>query len=395
MRSRHFDEPFFNKAVILSCNASGALLRKAEDALGSSRQEHHVVLFESCSALSSSLMAAGYSTVDSMTVMELRRPSIRMNSQVVVRKANPRDLGRWCETYLVSFYGDLSLKSKLMRLARQFSKLDSVTLLLAELDGVIVGVTALYRTPRLLGLYCLGTLQQHRRKGVAHTLIGHAHALAEAEGRTLILQTLHSEGAIDFYVKAGFEPLYVKGLLSRKSVLGPPGKGRRGRLSLGTVIKREAGIGPHIFTGVFEGFHRVGAVRRIFGDTTASVLSELPVEVVDERGYMHIDAVRGSIVVCGSYLREGDERYLYLDVIHELVHIKQHMDGKELWDRSYKYVDRPTELEAYRVAVEEARRIGFAEEELVDYLKVEWVSEDDFRRFLATLEVNARGLGSD
>jgi hypothetical protein len=52
-------------------------------------------------------------------------------------------------------------------------------------------------------------------------------------------------------------------------------------------------------------------------------------------------------------------------------------------------VDRPTEIEAYRVAVDEARRIGLTEAEVVDYLKVEWVSEEDFHRFLVTLGVTA------
>jgi hypothetical protein len=37
--------------------------------------------------------------------------------------------------------------------------------------------------------------------------------------------------------------------------------------------------------------------------------------------------------------------------------------------------------------VEEARRIGMTEDEVVDYLKVEWVSDEDFRRFLVNLAV--------
>jgi hypothetical protein len=117
------------------------------------------------------------------------------------------------------------------------------------------------------------------------------------------------------------------------------------------------------------------------------MLSALEVEIMETRGYLRINAEKGSVIVNSRYLREGHEKHLYLDVIHELVHIRQHREGKELWDDRYKYVDRPTEIEAYRVAVAEARRIGLTDAELVEYLKVEWVPDEDFERFLSTLGV--------
>lgn len=163
---------------------------------------------------------------------------------------------------------------------------------------------------------------------------------------------------------------------------GPP-------LELKVRIERTAELGSIPFRHVFSGFERVSAVRAIFGDQTDRVLAELTVEIVESRGYLRINDEKGSIIVNSKYLREGHERYLYLDIIHELVHIRQHKEGKELWDETYKYVDRPTEIEAYKAAVDEARRIGLTEAELMDYLKVEWVSEDDFRRFLVTLGVKA------
>ena len=111
------------------------------------------------------------------------------------------------------------------------------------------------------------------------------------------------------------------------------------------------------------------------------------VEVAEGRGYMRINDVRGSIVINAKYLKEGKELDVYLDVIHELVHIRQHHEGRELWDKNYKYTDRPTEIEAYKVAVKEARRLGFTEEQLAEYLKVEWIPEDEFRSFLRNVGV--------
>ena len=38
--------------------------------------------------------------------------------------------------------------------------------------------------------------------------------------------------------------------------------------------------------------------------------------------------------------------------------------------------------------MEEARRIGMTEREIVDYLKVEWVNDEDFKRLLRALGVS-------
>ncbi len=158
-------------------------------------------------------------------------------------------------------------------------------------------------------------------------------------------------------------------------------------MKLGVAINRDVPLGTLPFKDVFVGFEKVAAVRSIFGKNTNGVLSNLEVEIEYSRGYMNINDKKGSVVVNAKYLKEGEETYLYLDVVHELVHIKQHMEGKELWDKRYAYVNRPTELEAYSVALKEARRLGLSEEKIIDYLKVEWVTDKEFRRFLGTLGV--------
>jgi hypothetical protein len=161
------------------------------------------------------------------------------------------------------------------------------------------------------------------------------------------------------------------------------------RLDLGVCIERNAVLGRSPFTRVFGGFEKVRAVRGIFGHRTDEVLGNLSVEVTTGRGYMRINDEKGSIVINAKYLKEGKEMDVYLDVIHELVHIKQHHEGKELWDKDYKYTDRPTEIEAYKVAVKEARRLGLSDEQLVEYLKVEWIPEDEFRSFLENVGVRS------
>lgn len=159
------------------------------------------------------------------------------------------------------------------------------------------------------------------------------------------------------------------------------------KMDLGIGIERKATVGPNPFTNVFSGFERVRAVKAIFGSRTKEVLDNLSVEVTEGRGYMRVSDDESSIMVSAKYLREGSEVDVYLDVIHELVHIRQHIEGKELWDRRYEYVDRPTEIEAYRVAVKEARRLSMTEAQVVQYLKVEWISDEDFQRFLKNIGV--------
>ena len=95
----------------------------------------------------------------------------------------------------------------------------------------------------------------------------------------------------------------------------------------------------------------------------------------------------GHLFVSAHYLNKGDLIDIYLDVIHELAHVKQFMEGKKLFDDNYSYVERPTEVEAYSFAVEEARRLGLSDERIMEYLKTEWMSDMDLERLAKILNV--------
>ncbi len=117
------------------------------------------------------------------------------------------------------------------------------------------------------------------------------------------------------------------------------------------------------------------------------MLGDLRVEVFGRSGFMGVSDEDGHIFASEYYLKEGEEWSIYLDVVHELVHVKQFMEGKELFDGKYGYVDRPTEIEAYRLTVKEARRIGLNENEIYDYLEVPWVSEAEHLKLAKACEV--------
>ena len=152
-------------------------------------------------------------------------------------------------------------------------------------------------------------------------------------------------------------------------------------------IKRDFKITLHAFADHFMDFDKVEAVREIFGDETEKVLSNLKVEFCGRRGYMGVNDQDGHIIVSADYLKNGKERDLYLDIIHELVHVKQFFDGRELFDDALEYVDRPTEIEAYQNTVNEARKQGMSDEEIFEYLRTEWVSAEELRRLATSVGV--------
>lgn len=143
-----------------------------------------------------------------------------------------------------------------------------------------------------------------------------------------------------------------------------------------------------IFTEFFKDFEKINAVRGIFGEKTDEVLSHLTVEFSWVMGYMYVDDSDGHLVISKGYLNNGDKTDIYLDLIHELCHVKQFMEGKELFDPRYNYVDRPTEIEAYRYCVQEARRLGLSEERIRCYLWTEWMGEEDFKRLAKSVNVS-------
>ena len=128
-------------------------------------------------------------------------------------------------------------------------------------------------------------------------------------------------------------------------------------------------------------------MKQLFGEKTEEVLRNLKVQFIPIWGYMGTSDKDGHIIVNSRYLNNGDRIDIYLDVIHELVHVKQFMEGKELFDSSYDYVERPTEIEAYRRTVEEARNLGLGNEKICEYLKTEWMSDNDLKRLAKKLGI--------
>jgi len=112
------------------------------------------------------------------------------------------------------------------------------------------------------------------------------------------------------------------------------------------------------------------------------------VSVADIPYEIFVDNDDATITIGLTHLRQTADDILYLDIIHELCHVKQHLKGRDLYDRSKAYVDRETEIEAYEITVREARRIGLTDGAILDYLRVSWITLEEHKRLAAKLGVN-------
>ena len=154
---------------------------------------------------------------------------------------------------------------------------------------------------------------------------------------------------------------------------------------------RTVGYGVHIsrrvptklypFTRFFRGFEEVPTVKALFGRNTAKVLRSVRVEFFSARfGYMGTSDIDGHLLMSSRHLERSDFRTVYLDIVHELCHVRQFRQGRPLFYPKLSYVDAPSEIEAYRLTVQEGRRIGMNRKELLEYLKVEWITPKEHRR---------------
>ncbi len=151
--------------------------------------------------------------------------------------------------------------------------------------------------------------------------------------------------------------------------------------ALAVNIERVAPIRLYPFTKFFKGFESVPAVQSLFGRQTGRVLRSLKVEFFGARfGYMGTSDIDGHLLISSNHLKNSEFRTVYLDIVHELCHVRQFRKGRPLFYPKLSYVDAPSEIEAYRFTVKEGRRIGMTTRQLLDYLEVEWISPTEHRR---------------
>lgn len=155
-------------------------------------------------------------------------------------------------------------------------------------------------------------------------------------------------------------------------------------------INREVKPGTYSLGDIFDGLKKSSILLHVFKTQNEldDVFSKTNVIVEEKDHYMFVKNNDATIVIGLEHLQKSDSKILYLDIVHELVHVKQQRAGLDLYDKSYSYVDRPTEIEAYEVAVREAKDLGMSDSEIVDYLFVEWITPEEHKRLASHIGIN-------
>ena len=157
-------------------------------------------------------------------------------------------------------------------------------------------------------------------------------------------------------------------------------------------VRRSAQVGEYKLSEVFTGLESSSALIKVFGSKTqmAKIMKHLKLRVERHDSGLWLDRDTGTICIGAKHLTTAKNDFLYLDVIHVLVHVRQFLEGKELYDQAFEYVDRPTELEAYRTTVAEARRVGMDEGEILKYLRLDAADDSELGKLMEKIGVKVR-----
>ena len=217
MLSSDFDEYFFNRGGFVSGGIGSDSIARMEVEFEAAERPPCFSVQDEYKEIAAILNSRGYTTFDEMSVMQLARSKFKNASDLKVLRGRDVDTKEWAATYALSFYGDPSLQELVASIADRLARDPSVTLFAGVKDKGMLGVLAAFRTPGLLGVYCVGTIEKSRGTGVAGSLIQEANKIASAEARALVLQTIISDGVEGFYARGGFRRLYLKHLMKRET----------------------------------------------------------------------------------------------------------------------------------------------------------------------------------
>jgi hypothetical protein len=175
----------------------------------------------------------------------------------------------------------------------------------------------------------------------------------------------------------------------------------------GFAIERSVAPGRHPILDVFPGLESLPTSAHLQPDASkrTQLFGATQIELTEDDVWMYVAPReipahrRGRwnpvlspdadcIVVGRAHLRESPAITLFMDIFHELRHVLQRQAGAQLFPEGKSYVERPTEIDAYRFVIGEGRALGVSDEFLRDYLRVEWIDEKEFHELLSAVGVS-------
>jgi GNAT superfamily N-acetyltransferase len=212
--SKDFGEYFFNRGGFLEITpeSDGCIELMEREFETHGRKPHLFLQSDQLDSMLLTLAQRGYGITDQMAIMEAGDAPFRVNQELRIEPVGGEGLETWAEIYLDSFYGESSQIQTVVGVLRKLAETKDASLLLGTMKGKPAGITALFRTGRVCGTYCLATHRDWRGNHIASTMLDFCRRLAGEEGRRLILQTILSDSAEGFYLRLGFRRAYVKDL---------------------------------------------------------------------------------------------------------------------------------------------------------------------------------------
>jgi GNAT superfamily N-acetyltransferase len=148
--------------------------------------------------------------------LDVNKYVMHSSKHVEIDIVDKNNLNMWVDVFCRSF-DSMHIRDEVTTIiSKHYRKL---TLLVANycLDKVKypAGCCLLFEKSERIGLYCLGTTHDFRRKGVASQLVGRAVKMAKNNDyNSIIVQTLTREGYDEFYKRLGFRTIYRKMLFT-------------------------------------------------------------------------------------------------------------------------------------------------------------------------------------
>lgn len=165
---------------------------------------------------------AGYIILDNMEILSkpVGNATREAYADSDVRAFLSEDYELWNDLFIQSFGIPLSWKEELLRRERKAVENPDAFFIIAEMIGneaKPAGCLLGYRMPdECMGIYCVGTINEFRGRGVARSMLDFAEELAQSKAcKVLTLQTLSSDHVSPMYKKLGYKTDFQRDILMR------------------------------------------------------------------------------------------------------------------------------------------------------------------------------------
>lgn len=221
------EDPVFNhillKESILAndCTESSSILADASDAASqlSIRSTLFVEDFWKNSArIQQIAVASDFRVVEQMNILSktVEKQAVESSySSITVEET--ADVPTWNEVFKRSYQIPDTWNEELISRENSLVREHNAMLIISKFEAMPVGCVLLKEEPpRVLGIYCVGTLPEMRSRGIARSMLSYSEALAARNGcKILTLQTITSDNVTSMYLKMGYKQQYRRNVLEK------------------------------------------------------------------------------------------------------------------------------------------------------------------------------------